>query len=188
VDPISPIVNQYLADAYLNAGKADDALKQLDHLLDLYPNMRVALETKGWCTGIKGDWKKATAIFEEVHLLIKNPLKGLAPLGCAYGYSGESRLALECIRKIEQRQVEEPEAVLDIDLAMIWWSLAEKDKTFYHLFQCVEKKMGVVAILIDHPMFNGLCDDPRYQLLKESLNLTQYSTNISPAKEVDSKG
>ena len=81
--------------------------------------------------------------------------------------------ALECIRKIEQRQVEEPGTVLDIDLAMIWWSLGEKDKTFYHLLQCVEKRMGVVAILIDHPMFNGLSDDSRYQLLKEKLNLVE---------------
>ena len=172
-DPISPIVNQYLVDAYLNAGRADDALKQVERLLDLYPNMRVALEAKGWCIGMKGDWKKATEIFEEVHRLIKHPLKGLAPLGSAYGRSGEEEKALECIRKIEQRQVEEPGTVLDIDLAMIWWSLGEKDKAFHHLLQCVEKRMGVVAILIDHPMFKGVADDPRYQLLKEMLNLVE---------------
>ena len=171
VDPISPIVNQYLADAYLNAGRIDDALRQLERLLDLYPNMRVALEAKGWCVGLKGDWEKAVEIFEEVHRLIKHPLKGLAPLGYAYAQAGESEKALECIRKIEQRQAEEPGIVLDIDLAMIWWSLGEKDKAFYHLFQCVEKKMGVVAIIIDHPMFKEAVYDPRYQLLKEKLNL-----------------
>jgi adenylate cyclase len=174
VDPISPIVNQYLADAYLNVGRTDDAIKQVDRLLDLYPNMRVGLEAKGWCTGIKGDWKKAVEIFEEVHRLIKNPLKGLAPLGCAYGYSGEVEKALDCIGKIGQRQVEEPGIVVDIDLAMIWWSLGERDKTFHYLFQCIEKKMGVVAILIDHPMFNKLSDDPRYHLLKKKLNLIEH--------------
>jgi len=35
--------------------------------------------------------------------------------------------------------------------------------------------MGVVAILIDHPMFKGISDDPRYQLLKEKLNLVEYT-------------
>jgi adenylate cyclase len=175
VDPISPIVNRYLADAYLNAGRTDDALKQVERLLDLYPNMRIALEAKGWCIGLKGDWKKATEIFEEAHRLIKHPLKGLAPLGYAYAQSGESEKALECIRKIEQRQVEEPGTVLDIDLAMIWWSLGEKDKAFHHLFQCVEKKMGAVAILIDHPMFREASYDPRYQLLKEKLNLVEFT-------------
>jgi len=174
-DPISPIVNQYLADAYLNAGRTVDALNQVERLLDIYPNMRVALELKGWCIGIKGDWKRAAEIFEDVHRLIKHPLKGLAPLGYAYAKLGESEKALECIRKIEQRQAEEPGTVLDLDLAMIWWSLGEKDKAFHHLFQCVEKRMGPVAILIDHPMFKEASDDPRYQILKEKLNLVEYA-------------
>src|SRR4051794_24118882 len=106
--------------------------------------------------------EEAAEIFEEVHRLIKHPLKGLAPLGCAYAQLGEVEKALACIRKIEQRQVEEPGVVLDIDLAMIWWSLGEKDKFFHYLFQCVEKRMGPVAILIDHPMFKEASDDPRY--------------------------
>ncbi|MDB5231269.1 MAG: putative integral rane protein [Chitinophagaceae bacterium] len=177
VDPISPIVNQYVADAYLNAGRVEDALKQVERILDLYPNMRIAMELKGWCLGIKGDWNKALEIFEEIHGMIKNPLKGLAPLGYAYAQLGESEKALECIRKIEQRQIEEPETVLDIDLAMIWWSLGEKDKAFDHLFQCIDKKMGVVAILIDHPMFKEAGNDPRYQLLKQKLNLVEYNSN-----------
>jgi adenylate cyclase len=174
-DPISPIVNQYLADAYLNAGRTDDASRQVERLLDLYPNMRVGLELKGWCIGVKGDWKRATEIFEEVHRLIKHPLKGLAPLGYAYAQSGRPEEALACIHKIEQRQAEEPGTVLDIDLAMIWWSLGEKGKAFHYLLQCVEKKMGVVAILIDHPMFKEASVDPRYQLLKEMLNLAEYT-------------
>ena len=175
IDPVSPIVNQYLSHAYLCAGRTDEALQQIDHLLELYPDMRAAMESKGWCIGIKGDWKKAKEIFQQIHFMIKNPLKGLGPLGCAYARLGETEKALECIRKIEQRQVEEPESVMDIDLAMIWWSLKEKDKAIFHLFQCVEKKMGVVAILIDHPMYNGLSEDPRYQLLKEKLNLVEYT-------------
>ena len=176
VDPLSPMVNKSLADAYLNAGRTDDALKQAELLLDIHPQMGVALELKGWCVGANGDWKKAAEIFEEVHRLhIKHPLKGLFPLGCAYANSGEAEKALECIRKIEQWQVEEPGAVLDADLAMIWSSLGEKDKAFHHLFQCVEKRMGPVAIIIDHPMFKVPHDDPRYQLLKEKLNLVEYT-------------
>jgi adenylate cyclase len=175
-DPLSLIVNKSLADAYLNAGRTDDALKQAELLLDIDPQMRVALELKGWCIGVKGDWKKAAEIFEEVHqLLIKHTLKGLFPLGCAYANSGEAEKALECIRKIEQWQIEEPGLVLDADLAMIWLSLGEKDKGFHHLFQCVEKRMGPVAIIIDHPMFKVPSDDPRYQLLKEKLNLVEYA-------------
>ncbi|HZI54917.1 MAG TPA: tetratricopeptide repeat protein [Chitinophagaceae bacterium] len=174
VDPLSPLVNKSLTDAYLYAGRADDALRQAEVLLDIYPQMGVALELKGWCVGVKGNWKKAAEIFEETRRLhTKHPLRGLFPLGCAYANSGETEKALECIHKIEQLQAEEPDAVLDADLAMIWLSLGEKDKAFHHLFQCAEKRMGPVAIIIEHHMFKVPSDDPRYQLLKKKLNLVE---------------
>jgi adenylate cyclase len=174
VDPLSPRVIQLLAETYLNAGRPDDALKQAEWLLEIHPHMRAAAELKGWCLGAKGDWKKALEIFEEIHRIIKHPLKGLAPLACAHAKLRESEKALECIRKIEQRQVQEPGVVLDIDLAMAWWALGEKDNTFNHLFQCVEKRIGPVAIIIDHPLFEGISDDPRYKILKEKLGLVEY--------------
>jgi len=175
VDPLSPMVNKGLADAYLNAGRTGDALKQAQLLLDIYPQMGVALELKGWSVGVSGDWKKAAEIFEEVHRLhTKHPLKGLFPMGCAYANSGETEKALECIRKIEQLKVEEPETIVDIDLALIWLSLGDKDKGFHYLFQCVEKRLGPVAIILDFPMFKVDAHDPRYRLLKEMLGLAEY--------------
>ncbi|MBK8983510.1 MAG: tetratricopeptide repeat protein [Ignavibacteria bacterium] len=122
-DPLSPIVNKALTDAYMITGRTDDALKQAESLLDMHPQMRIAMELKGWCIGAKGDWKKALEIFEEVHRSVKHPLKGLAPMACAYAKLGEREKALECIRKIEQWQAEEPGVVVDADLAMIWISL-----------------------------------------------------------------
>ena len=175
-DPLSPIVNKTLTDVYLFSGRTDDALRQADLLLELYPDMRVAMELKGWCIGVKGDWKKAAEIFEEVHrTFIKHPLKGLAPLGCAYANLGETEKAMDCIRKLEQLQNEEPQTVLDMDLAMIWMSLGEKDKAFHYLFQCVEKKMGTIAIIMAHPMFKAVTDDPRFKELNEKMGLEDYN-------------
>jgi TolB-like protein/Tfp pilus assembly protein PilF len=171
VDPVSPIVNQYLAEAYLSAGRPDDAIKQVDRLLDLYPEMRIALQLKGWCLGVKGNWEGAVLLFEEVRRLTGHPLKGITALGCAFAKLGETEKALQCLQKIEQRQVEEPAVVLDADMAMICWALGRKDQTFDHLFRCVEKRMGPIAILIEHPMFSELSVDPRFKLLKERLNL-----------------
>lgn len=174
LDPLSTIVIKSLADAYIFAGRPGDALKQANSLLEMHSHMRVALELKGWCIGMKGDWAKAAELFEEIHRSLNHPLKGLAPLACAYANSGETEKALACVRKIEQRQVEEPGLVLDAELAMIWLSLGDMDKAFHYLFQCVEKRMGPVALIVDHPMFNVPHDDPRYQLLKEKLNLAAY--------------
>lgn len=170
-DPLSPIVNKSLVDAYLIAGRPDDALRQAELLLDINPQMRAALELKGWCIGAKGDWKKAAEIFEEVRLAINHPLKGFTPLGCAYANSGETDKALGCIAKIEEWQTSEPGIVVDADLAMIWLSLGELDRAFYHLFRCVEKGIGPVAIIIEHPAFKVPRNDPRFHLLKQKLKL-----------------
>lgn len=184
-DPLSPVVNKALVDAYLNASQVDEADEQAELFLDLYPQMGVAQELTGWCAGAKGNWKLASEIFEEVHRVHhKNPLKGLFPLGCAYANSGEVAKALACIAKIEERQAAEPNVVLDADLAMIWSLLGDKDKAFHYLFQCVEKKMGPVAIIINHPMFRVPHDDPRYQKLKEKLNLLK---SPDDQQQVDNK-
>ncbi|HWA05734.1 MAG TPA: adenylate/guanylate cyclase domain-containing protein [Ignavibacteria bacterium] len=171
VDPLSPIVNKSLVDAFLISGRADDALNQAEILLEMYPQMRAALELKGWCIGAKGDWKKAAEIFEEVRLTIDHPLKGFAPPGCAYAKSGEVNKAMECIAKIEEWQASEPGVVVDADLAMVWLSLSELDKGFYHLFRCVDKRIGPAAIIIEHPAFKVPHDDPRYLDLKQRMNL-----------------
>ena len=93
-------------------------------------------------------------------------------MGCAYGNAGEKEKAMECIRKTEQRQLEEPALVLDADLAMMWLSLGELDKGFHYLFRCVDKRMGPVAMIVNHPMFKVPVEDTRYALLKEKMGLT----------------
>jgi adenylate cyclase len=79
--------------------------------------------------------------------------------------------AMEAIRKIEQRQREEPGAVLDADLAGIWFGLGNYDKTFYHLNQCVDKKMGPVSYWLEYPPYREIKKDPRYEELKNRLNV-----------------
>jgi tetratricopeptide (TPR) repeat protein len=172
IDPLSSLVNKTLADAYLNAGQPDDALNQIERLLEIQPQMRAALEAKGWATGVKGDWKQALEIFTDLkHAFIPHPFKGLTPIGCAYANLGESAKALECINKIEQLQIEEPGAVLDADLAMIWLSIRDYDKAFHYIFQCVEKKMGPVGMFVEHPMFHVPREDPRFREVKEKMGL-----------------
>src|SRR5688572_30535767 len=85
IDPLSPMMNHYLCDAYVFNERYDDASRIADKILEINPQMRIAIETKGWCAGMKGDWHKAVEYFQEVHRLTNHPLKGLSPLGFAYG-------------------------------------------------------------------------------------------------------
>jgi TolB-like protein/Tfp pilus assembly protein PilF len=164
-DPLSPSLNHLLAEAYIMVGQYDEALHIADRLIEMNPQMRVAIETKGWCFGLKGDWEKAKEYFKDVHRLTNHPLKGLAPLGFAYGKLGQKEKALEIIKKIEQRQVEEPDAVLDPDLMMVWWSLRDFDKVYFYMERCIDQKMGPFNYMLELPMMNGITEDPRIAAL-----------------------
>jgi len=158
-----------LAEAYIMNNQYDDAIRITDRLLEMNPQMRVALETKGWCYGLKGDWHKAAEYFTEVHQLTNHPLKGLAPLGFAYGKLGEKEKALDIIKKIEQRQIEEPNAVLDPDLMMVWWSIRDFDKTYYYMHKCIEQQMGPFNYMLELPMMDGIEEDPRIKALLDKV-------------------
>ena len=132
---------------------------------------RIAIEMKGWSTGMKGDWEEALKFFEEVYRLTNHPLKGLSGLGVAYASLGLKEKAMECIHKIEQRQAEEPDAVLDGDLLGIWYHLGDLDKAFYHLEQCIEKRMSAINFWLEFPAFRKLKQDPRYGELKKKAEL-----------------
>jgi adenylate cyclase len=137
--------------------------------LEMHPEMRICIELKGWATAMKGDLETALKLFEEVHRLTNHPLKAMMGLGYCYGQMGKTEKAMECIHKIEQRQIEEPEAVVDGDLAVLWFALGDMDKVFYHINQCVDKRVAPVNIYLEYPVFSELRKDIRYQELKKKV-------------------
>lgn len=169
IDPLSPTLNHLLAEAYIMNLQYDEALHIADKLIEMNPQMRVAIETKGWCTGLKGDWEKAVEYFKEVHRLTNHPLKGLAPLGFAYGMLGQKEKTHEIIKKIEQRQLEDPDAVLDGDLMMVWWSLRDFDKTYFYMERCIDQQMGPFNYMLELPMMKGIEQDPRIAALMKKV-------------------
>ena len=169
IDPLSPTLNHLLAEAYMMNLQYDEAFLVAEKLLEMNPQMRIAIETKGWCAGLKGDWEKAVEYFKEVHRLTNHPLKGLAPLGFAYGMLGEKEKAVEIIKKIEQRQKEEPEAVVDGDLMMVWWSLRDFDKVHYYMERCIGQHMGPFNFVLELPMMKGVEEDPKIKALLDKV-------------------
>jgi adenylate cyclase len=167
LDPLSPIANHHLGNVYIFAERYDDAIRQADKLLEINPQMRVSLELKAWGTGMKGDWSEALRLFEEVHRLTNHPLKGLMGLGYAAAMLGQTEKAMDCIRKIELRQQEDPDTVLDGDLVGIWYALGNMDKVFYHINQCIQKRAAPVNFFLEYPTFKELRKDPRYLELKK---------------------
>ncbi|HEX7846131.1 MAG TPA: adenylate/guanylate cyclase domain-containing protein [Chitinophagaceae bacterium] len=174
IDPLSAPTNHYLAEMYFFAERYDDAINVIDKLLEVNPTMRIAIETKGWSVGMKGDWEKAKEYFHEVHRLTNHPLKGLAPLGFAYGKLGETEKALEVIAKIEQRQREEPNVVMDGDILGVWWAMGNMDKVLYYLQRCIEKPMGPITFILSYPPIKGISKHPAaMKMIEDALKAKQ---------------
>jgi TolB-like protein len=170
-DPLSIFIMDGLSEKYFHARRYDDAIRYAEKILELDPTMRHALEIKGFSLGMKGHWDDAIEIFKRVHELTNHPLRGLPPLAYAYARAGETEKAKECISKIEQRQVEEPEAIVDGDLAFVWWALGDADKTFDFLFRALDKRMPVAPYVIYSPLHEGIEKDPRVAELKRRMKL-----------------
>jgi tetratricopeptide (TPR) repeat protein len=171
LDPLSTIVSYTLGNMYVFALRFDDAIRQAEKLLEIDPRMRAAIELKGWAIGMKGDWEAALTLFDEVHRLTNHPLKGLMGLGFASAKLGNREKAMDVIHKMEQRQLEEPDSVIDGDLAAVWYGLGNLDKTFYYLNECVDKRMGPVSYILEYPAYIGAKDDPRYEELRKKIGV-----------------
>jgi len=177
LDPLSTVVNNYLGEAYTMAWRFDDAYRIAEKQLEINPIMRVAIEAKGWCVGMKGDWLKALGFFKEVHRLANHPLKGIAPMGYAYGKLGEKENAMEIISRLEQRQKEEPDTAMDGDLLMVWWALGNKERTFQYLSNCINKDLNSIYYYLEYPMMIGIKEDPRI------MELLQRTTSLKTAQD-----
>jgi adenylate cyclase len=171
LDPLSTSVNYFLGNVYLFTEQYDKGIQQADKLLELDSTMRSAIELKGWGIGLKGDWEEALKLFKEVHRLTGHPLKGLMPMGYAHAMLGQREEALECIRKMEQRQVEDPDSVVEADLVGIWFALGDYDKVFYHIEKAIEKRTAPVAFFLEYPPFKKLKSDPRFEEMRRKAGL-----------------
>jgi TolB-like protein/Flp pilus assembly protein TadD len=169
-DPLSPLLNAALAEKYFYARRYDEAIRIAEKLLELDPHMRNALEIKGNCLAMQGEWDKAIQIFEEFHRLANHPLKGLTSLAYAYAKTGQIEKVQAIIAKMEQRLVEEPESVAEADLATVWWALGDRDKAFHYLSQALNKGMAI-SYGIYSPLLEGMEKDPRTAEFKKRMNL-----------------
>jgi adenylate cyclase len=171
MDPLSPVMNHYLGNMYVFSERYDEAIHQCDKVLEMHPQMRICIEMKGWATGMKGNWQEALKLFQEVHRLTNHPLKGLSGLGHTYAKLGQRDKAMECIEKIHQRQIEEPEAVIDGDLVAIYYALGDMDEAFNHIERYIEKRIVPPTFFLQYPPFKELRKDPRYEELKKRSGL-----------------
>ena len=151
LDPLNLPVRDYLGKAHTSCGQYDEALAQFDRVLELDPEFRSALEGKGWTYLLMGRLYDAIDTFERVRALTPHPKGGVTPLAYALSVAGRKAEAEELVALIEEREREEPDVALDLDLASIFSALGREEEALNRLRQAADKRIGSLVFLRSWP-------------------------------------
>ena len=132
-------------------GQYDQALAQFDRVLELDPEFRSALEGTGWTYLRMGRLDDAIHTFERVRELTPHPKGGITPLAYALGVAGRLAEAEELVALIEEREQEEPDVALDLDLATIFSGMGREEQALDRLRQAADKRIGSLVFWRNWP-------------------------------------
>ena len=156
LDPLNLPVLDYLGKAHLTCGQYDEALAQFDRVSELDPEFRSALEGKGWTYLHMGRLDDAIKTFEQVRELTPHPKGGITPLAYALGLMGREAEAEELVAIIEEREQEEPDVALDLDLATVFSGLGRTEEALDRLHRAADKRIGSLIFLRSWPTWERL--------------------------------
>ncbi len=162
LDPLSLRMNQALGEALLNAGYYKEALVQLEKTLELDPNFRAAIETKGWTLFFLGRNDESIQAFRDYQRRTGSPLKGITGLGYVLARSGNVEEAKQILEKIKIREQQDKNVSLHMDYLVVYAGLKDFDNVFYHLEKAIEDG-NLGYFLRIHPLGEEIRNDPRYE-------------------------
>ncbi len=170
LDPLSPIINLNLADAYFSLGDLQRSSEYLEKALELEPNFRAAMCVRAFLTAERGEFRKAIEFSEEVVAKFPRGRKE-ARLGIAYTYakSGDSDKAKLVFNETSAKPGEDYVSWLDI--AQYHSALGDKDSAFRALNQAFESHDEDLCHIRGFPEFRTLFSDPRFNDLLNRMNL-----------------
>lgn len=181
LDPLSPSIATYLAEAYFYAGRKNEALDQYNKVLERYPNHKRALEFKARILSTSGDLDAAHEIWKKIKSLSVKSDHGITGLGIYYAESGQVEKALEIIERIKIREQREPNITFANDYAFLYTELGETEKAIDAIEQCFEARSGVFTITL-HPIFDPLRKHERFKKLISQIKKDSGDGNASSSK------
>lgn len=138
-DPNFWVARHYLALAYVQKGRHDEAIKELRSLIKAPPSGPVPDE------------------------VIEHEIEAAASLGFAYATAGKRAEALDILKKL--RALSERRYVSGLYFAIVYAGLKDNDQAIEYLNKAYEDRHpGLVLIRIE-PMFDSLRSDERFKQL-----------------------
>jgi tetratricopeptide (TPR) repeat protein len=157
LDPLSPIISNFGAMAYICLGLFDEAIAEGKRTLQLDPNYIYETPILADAYREKGMFSEAIALFLKAQQITGAPQPGLAVTYARMGRTAEARQILEELKEVATKKYIAAE-----EMAAVHAALGEKDEAFKWLEQACDAHGGAVQAVPIRPVFRSLHSDPRF--------------------------
>ena len=168
LDPLAIDANLTASDVFYLSRQYDQAIAQLQQVLDLSPKNPYALSRLGWSHVQKGMFEEAIGEMEQAVDLSPNNTELLWPLGHAYAVAGktvEARRILDDLHALAKKKYVRP-----YSFALIHTGLGENDEALGWLERAYHERNGWLVYMQVAPQLDPLRSDRRFQDILRRMN------------------
>jgi tetratricopeptide (TPR) repeat protein len=144
LDPLSLLVNFHVGWIYLLADRSDDALRQVQKLIEIEPKFFGGYHLMGAVYVTKGMYEEGLEALQK-SLALGSIQISLSDLGATYGLLGKKDEALGMLNEL--LEVRKQRYVSAFNIARVYSGLGEVDQTLEWLENAVEERNGGLVFL-----------------------------------------
>jgi tetratricopeptide (TPR) repeat protein len=169
LDPISPLLNSALAEAYYHARRFDVTIDESHKALELDPGYAIALVNIGRAYEQMGMHQQARDAFQTILAFAPDSPAILALMGHEYAVSGDTARADQILARLTE--LSSKKYVPAVYYALVYIGLGRKDDAFRWLDKAYEERCEYLVYLSSEPMADPLRGDPRFSSLLSRIGL-----------------
>jgi tetratricopeptide (TPR) repeat protein len=174
LDPISPLLNSALGEAYYHARRFDVTIEQNKRALELDPSYAIALVNIGRAYEQMGMHQQARDAFQQILTAAPEDPAILALMGHEYAVSGDKVNANKTLAKLTV--LSNRKYVPAIYFAVVYIGLNRKDDAFKWLDKAYDERCEYLVYLGSEPLADPLRSDPRFSRLLTRIGLRTNTT------------
>ncbi|MGB6475130.1 MAG: tetratricopeptide repeat protein [Candidatus Sulfotelmatobacter sp.] len=169
LDPISPLLNSALAEAYYHARRFDVTIEESHKALELDPSYAIALVNIGRAYEQMGMHQQARDAFQKILAFAPDSPAILALMGHEYAVSGDKVRAHQILAKLTELSTKK--YVPAVYFALVYIGLGQKDDAFRWLDKAYDERCEYLVYLNSEPLADPLRGDPRFASLLSRIGL-----------------
>ncbi len=170
LDPLNLMNNADVGVSLFDVGKYDEALKQLEDVLEMNPNFTPAMWAMGEAFRHQKMYEDAISWFQKAFTSSGEHSAWLGPLGLAYSEAGMEEQAREILDRLKKLYADNHNVSPTV-IAAIHEELEEREQALEWLEEAIEVHDAQVPNYRLYRIFSGLESDPRFISLMERIGL-----------------